>query len=321
MNKHIDKPTLLSVTKIWDQAEHNALTDLIEFQSSLFCCFREGKEHSGKAGDGSVRILKCNDLKTWTSVALLAKEGRDLRDPHFSLMPDGRLMLTMGGSIYGDEKLVACFPQVAFSLDGIHWSSIQQISLTNEWIWRITWYQGVGYGFSYKLTNPSNKEEPWILSLYKTPDGLSYTLLKEFEIQNHPNEATLRFLEDGTMVALLRRRGTALIGVSHPPYTEWNWSELDRRIGGPNFLVLSDGRMIAAGRDYREDTDDKLDYTEGNTALGSMTLSVYTPQLYLPSEGDNSYPGMVYKDGLLYLSYYSSHSGKAAIYFAVVGVG
>ena len=34
--------------------------------------------------------------------------------------------------------------------------------------------------------------------------------------------------------------------------------------------------------------------------------------------GDTSYPGMVWHDGLLWLSYYSSHEGKTAIYLARV---
>jgi hypothetical protein len=36
----------------------------------------------------------------------------------------------------------------------------------------------------------------------------------------------------------------------------------------------------------------------------------------LPSGGDTSYAGMVIHDGLLWLSYYSSHQGKTSIYLA-----
>ena len=42
--------------------------------------------------------------------------------------------------------------------------------------------------------------------------------------------------------------------------------------------------------------------------------------LELPSGGDTSYAGMVLKDGILWVSYYSSHEGKTSIYLAKVGI-
>jgi len=41
-----------------------------------------------------------------------------------------------------------------------------------------------------------------------------------------------------------------------------------------------------------------------------------TELVSLPSGGDNSYPGMVFHEGILLVSYYSSHEGKASIYLA-----
>jgi hypothetical protein len=49
-----------------------------------------------------------------------------------------------------------------------------------------------------------------------------------------------------------------------------------------------------------------------------MTRDSYKPALTLPSGGDTSYPGLAWHDGLLWMSYYSSHEGKAAIYLAKV---
>ena len=48
--------------------------------------------------------------------------------------------------------------------------------------------------------------------------------------------------------------------------------------------------------------------------MGRLSESGYEPLLTLPSGGDTSYPGLVWHDGLLWVSYYSSHEGKAAIY-------
>jgi len=42
--------------------------------------------------------------------------------------------------------------------------------------------------------------------------------------------------------------------------------------------------------------------------------------LEFPSGGDTSYPGMVFYDGILWVSYYSSHEEKTSIYLAKVKI-
>lgn len=306
-------PKLLSVSRIWDNAEHNAFTDLIEYQGAFFCSFRESDEHAG-GKDGSVRLLRSEDGASWDSVALLNKSGYDLRDPKFSIMPDGRLLLTLGGSLYNKTEYLGSNPFVAFSNNGIDWSDIQNVAMSKEWIWRVTWHQNFGYAVSYRLTDPSNIELPWILTLLQTQDGLNYTPITELDVPSYPSETTLRFQQDGTMVALTRRYGNGWIGTASFPYTTWSWSEIDSRLGGPNFLILPDDQMWAASRLYVLEGEELLTYT----ALGRMTHSSYTPELILPSGGDTSYPGLVYHKGILYVSYYSSHEGKSSIYLAQV---
>jgi hypothetical protein len=45
-----------------------------------------------------------------------------------------------------------------------------------------------------------------------------------------------------------------------------------------------------------------------------------TRLLKLPSGGDTSYPGLVWHEGMLYVSYYSGHEGKTSIYMAKLKV-
>jgi len=47
---------------------------------------------------------------------------------------------------------------------------------------------------------------------------------------------------------------------------------------------------------------------------------VLTPLVTLPSGGDTSYPGLVWHDGELWMSYYSSHEGKTSIYLARIAI-
>src|SRR5690554_6264444 len=79
------------VSKIWDKADHNAFTDLIRFNDAFYCTFREASGHVVNPGqeNGSIRVIKSPDGKEWKSVALLKKEGLDLRDPKLSIRPDG----------------------------------------------------------------------------------------------------------------------------------------------------------------------------------------------------------------------------------------
>ncbi|MBL7039687.1 MAG: exo-alpha-sialidase, partial [Pirellulaceae bacterium] len=83
---------LVEVRRIWDQARHNAFTDLIRFQDQWYCAFREGKSHV--CDTGKLRVLTSTDTQQWTSVALMAWDGGDVRDAKLSVAADGRLMLS-----------------------------------------------------------------------------------------------------------------------------------------------------------------------------------------------------------------------------------
>lgn len=305
--------SIQSVVKIWDKAEHNAFADLIFFQGSFFCAVREANEHAGGV-DGQIRILQSKDGKEWKPVALIELLGVDLRDPMLSEMPDGRLLLSMGGSRYDKEECLGRNPCAAFSTNGKDWSYVTVLDgLPNEWIWRVTWHNGEGYGCSY-WSDPNDSSVPWILKLFKTMDALNYIPITQLNIPNNPSEATVRFTSDGTMVALVRRQGPGWIGHAAAPYTEWKWFETEHRMGGPNFLILPDGKMWAGSRLLERVNDE----WHCQTALFSMSLNSYQPVVVFPSKGDTSYPGMVYRDGMLYMCYYSTHEEKTSIYFATI---
>ena len=85
-------------------------------------------------------------------------------------------------------------------------------------------------------------------------------------------------------------------------------------VGGPNFIQLPSGDWVAAGRFF--------DSGPPKTKLAWLDVekNEIKPVLELPSGGDSSYPGLVYRDGILWVSYYSSHEGKTNIYLAKVAV-
>lgn len=321
----VAQPEIIEVKKIWDVGNHNAFTDLIRFQDQWYCTFRESAAHVG--GDGAIRVIRSKDGKKWDSAAYITEKEIDLRDPKFSITPDGRLMIVAGGSVYhGGKVLLGRQPRVLFSKDGQNWTAPKRILGEGDWLWRVTWHKGTAWGISYipqarvqpdakAAANKGDAITPgpadWKLKLVKSNDGENFEVVKYLDVPGFANESTVRFLADDTMIAFVRRESgnrNGWIGSSRPPYTDWKWNEIGHRLGGPNFIVLDDGVMWAGTRDHRA--------KEAKMAIGRMTESKYNPEIVLPSGGDNSYPGLVMYQNELWVSYYSSHEGKTSIYLA-----
>ncbi|MBF0433389.1 MAG: hypothetical protein HQK83_19080 [Fibrobacteria bacterium] len=303
-----DKVELLSVKRIWGSAPHQAFTDLIRFKGKFFCTFREASAH--EAFDGKLRIIVSFDGNSWESVALLnSPSGTDLRDGKLSITPDNRLMLTCG-----DRSSSGFLSYVAYSEDGVQWGSLILIGQANEWLWRSTWHGDTVYSVGY-----STNSENWYLRLYKSGDDSNFIAVDTmYKTGVMINESTMLFLENDTAYCLSRTDSDvqhALLGISSPPYTSWDWKDLGLYLGGPDMILLPDGRFIAAGR-YRGTATSGW----GVTALLLLdpVQGKLTHLLSLPSSGDGSYPGLLWYDGLLWVSYYASHEGKTMIYLAKV---
>ena len=292
---------LLSVRKIWDQAPHNAFTDLLYANNAWWCTFREADEHGHVPA--SIRILRSADGVDWTSVAEIIEPGVDLRDPKLSLMPDGRLLLlTCANLLDAEGRYLTRSPRVSFSADGQNWSAPVKCLAEDHWLWRVTWHGGTGYSVS-KLGIGNNPRRGF---LYRTTDALTWDFVAEFILPDDiwmASETTVRIMPDETMVALIR---PDWIGVSDPPYRKWDFTRIEQSLGGPNFVVLPGEAMWACARGPGADG-------KASTVLALMTRSSYEPALVLPSGGDCSYAGMVWRDNVLWISYYSSHDDQSVI--------
>ena len=313
-------PDLIDVRRVWDAAPHNAFTDLIRHRGEWFMTFREGAGHL--SADGSIRVLSSKDGTNWTSAALLDVAGQDLRDSKLSVMPDGRLHLLACGANRKTNGGPAAVHQTmaAASANGRDWTELKAVADPNAWLWRLTWHGAKAYGISYD-TGKRSPEKPLFTSrLWSTKDGLNFAAFPQPLLTNgNPTEATLAFQEDGTALCLQRHDGPApshaLVGKAKPPYDAWTWQDLGMFFGGPHFIQIPDGRWIACGRIHGIDAKraPKTVVCELDLASGKLI-----PLLTLPSGGDTSYPGLVWHEGRLWVSYYSSHEGKTAIYLARV---
>lgn len=298
--------TLVEARRIWDAGPHNAFTDLVRFRDRWFCVFREGQGHVSP--DGALRVITSADGQTWESAALITSPDSDLRDAKITTTPDGRLMLCGAAALH--DRTVKSHQSLAwFSDDGYHWGDPHEIGDPDYWLWRVTWHRGKAYGIGYGCGR-----EPRHVRLYSSADGTRFqTVVPSLLEEHYPNETSIVFDGDRA-ICLLRRDGeskSGLLGFADPPYTKWQWRDLGVRIGGPHMLRLEDGRLVAAVRLYDGGARTSVCWIDPAAAR-------LTELLRLPSGGDTSYAGLAMHDGLLWVSYYSSHEGKTSIYLAKV---
>ncbi len=291
---------IVSVQKIWDAAPHNAFTDLIWHEGRWLCVFREGQKHVSP--DGALRVLSSKDGKAWASEALVTAKDSDLRDAKICRAPDGRLMLAGAGALHTPINGASHQSYVWFSQDGKDWGEAIPIGDPGYWLWRVTWHENIAYAVGYATGKKRTTR------LYRSTDGRKFdVLVPELFAQGYPNESSLLFLKDGTALCLMRRDDkeapAAMLGTAKAPYTDWTFRSTGTQIGGPQLISLPDGRIVVGGRDY-------LGKAKTNLWLLDPAAPKVTAIATFPSGGDTSYPGLVFREGLLSVSYYSSHEGR-----------
>lgn len=296
----------MEAVRIWDRAPYSAFTDLVHYGGRFLCAFREGATHHAEAGLGTLRLLGSTDGKAWETVAVIGRAGYDLRDPKFSVTPSGELMLTAGAVKPGVTGVDRVHTLAYFSRDAARWGEPVAIGEPGLWLWRVTWHGGKAYSVGYGRG---------LRRLFVSDDGRTFrTIVHDFANSEGGNEATLVFDRDGTAYCFLRRDTDTLgarWGISKAPYTDWEWKDLGRRVGSPHVMEAPDGRLIGVVR-YFEGNFRKVAVVEMDRKGGMRELAG------LPSSnGDSGYAGMVWRDGELWISYYSTHvARKTSIFVA-----
>jgi hypothetical protein len=198
------------------------------------------------------------------------------------------------------------------SHDGRTWSEAKAVGDPDVWLWRVRWVGDRAWGIGY-----STRSEDRFTRWYRSGNGTEYVpVISRLDVVGYANEHDFVELPDGRLVCLLRRDGnpgSAMIGLSDPPYDTWEWKDTGTGVGGPALIRLPDGRLLAAVRLYDGKVRTSLVWLD----TGKGTLKEF---LTLPSGGDTSYPGLVWNDETheLWIGYYSSHEGKTSIYMARV---
>jgi len=318
---------IVSVERIWDRAQHNAFTDILEHDNTLYCAFREGSGHIPGL-NGTIRVIARSRTRGgWQTVGLLDEPHVDLRDPKLSVTPDGRLMINMGASYYHGDKRLKIESRVCrsnfldsrsgFGSSRLRFDALQRVEFPKDiasdmdWLWRVTWHKGVAYGCLQQALHQR------VLHVIRSEDGVKWEHVATLDVPD-ANETTLRFAEDDTMIAMIRRDAKSgdsmgYLGTAKPPYTEWDLKASNKRFGGPNFVQLPGGKWLAGSRGHEKAVSTQLWWLDPKSAEVTEIVT-------LPSGGDTSYPGFFVdeQNGRVLMSYYSSHEGKSAIYLATL---
>jgi pimeloyl-ACP methyl ester carboxylesterase len=303
---------LESVSMIWNRGEHQAFTDLIRYRDQWVCAFREAPKHDGGIQGSKIIVLTSTDRETWTFNHEFDDPRGDVRDAKLSINPQGELVLLTAIQLFGATSADDSKHQsiAVFTNDLKHWGDPLDVLDDGYWLWGLSWNKADGYGYSIGY------RADYTAHLYRTRDGRRFERISESmdAVTNKPNESAIVFDGDYAF-CLLRAFGPAYIGTAQKPFKDWSWNRIDQPIGGPEMIQLPDGTLLGAGRLYLPDKIRATSLFKVDPHRGTIR-----ELLRLPSGGDTSYPGLVYHNGILYLSYYSSHEGKTSIYFATVSI-
>lgn len=327
MNKGLDngsdalnQSNEIEIKKVYgDGSTYCAFTSLVKRDGFYYIAFRESMMHVGPGDYGAIKIIRSDDLENWNVVANIKAKEIDLRDPCLCIMKDGRILLTCGARMLVDNRYVTRTYYSKENSDG-SFPNVKKCLLPEltgaklcEWLWRLTWKDDIGYGFCYKQDEVGGK---FALSLLKTEDGESFQHVAEMNLLGMPSEAKIQILEDKSMLAIVRNDDSSApfgyIGRSFPPYTQWDWKQLDIYIAGEDFIV--DGEKIILCTRTRYNVADRTCIFIGDLN-GNFRWNYILPSR--KEGGDTSYGGIVDAGEEYIISYYTKiYSLMPSIYLA-----
>jgi hypothetical protein len=317
-----------NIRRAFHNGEHNAFTDLVRWKGKFWLAFRSSPVGHGVNSNSSVIILSSDDANTWRQVNQFSVAERDTRDPHFLIFGD-KLFVYTGTAHVGKEgkrftDWNAHLGYAIWTSDGSAWANPRALEGTyGHYIWRAAAHGGKAYlcARRWHEHNVGPDYSTMEAALLESDDGLRWRFVSLFQ-ETMGNETAFRFELDGSLIAVSRSgpKGASGSVLSHsrPPYQEWTRQELEGYIGGPALARWGE-RMVVGGR--------RITPQGPRTTLLWLDKTKLQAFAELPSDGDNSYPGLVELDGgRLLVSWYSSHEkgtdGKpiTAIYLAELAI-
>lgn len=295
---------------------HNSNTDLIYWRDHFYLVHAQSPYHMGNTNSRLV-VRRSADARTWEKVAELQVPGEDIRDPKLAAINDQLFLYALQNSNFEPEPFGTV---LSTSVDGSNWTALEPIEPQGWLLWRPKTYDGeTWYATAYWHEHGKS-------ALLKSSDGRAWEFVSTIHEGDRNDETALEFLPDGRMLATARLEGAdrawhqgsknaaTLLAWADPPYTAWTKTRSQTsRLDGPA-LFAYDGQVYAAGRFDPEGLERWFGMSSvlgrKRTALYRVTPDELVRLTDLPSSGDTSYPGVVLKDGDLYISYYTNNTTR-----------
>jgi len=317
-----------NVRRVFHNGEHNAFTDMCWYRGRIWLTFRSCPDGHMVHPTSRILILSSGDGgATWDQQHEFRVPLRDTRDPHFLVFRD-RLFVYTGTWYSGKTTLPRDqydlnlhLGYAVFSDDGDLWSEPQMLEGTfGHYIWRAAVFGDRVYlcgrrkpGFEVLARGEGRRVESLML---ESEDGLIWNSCAVFQAVNG-DETAFRFESDGRGIGIARAGGGGTAGLLRcsAPGQPWTRTDLGVAIGGP-LLSRWQGNDVVGGRRM-------IAGQPSRTQLWWLQQDGLRPLAELPSDGDNSYPGLVtLTSGNALVSWYSSHEADStgqritAIYLA-----
>ncbi len=306
----IDLVSAAEVT-VWNEAPHNAFTDLIHFNNIYYCVFREGSSHDSY--DGKIRIVRSMDGETWESFSLISLKDKDLRDPHFFIDNNDSLSIATNARNNNNS-----YENIVYKLQNINFS---QVNVDNDyWLWSFSKFRDTLYSMGYNTKQTCfntfvNSAKSKIMLFNNTdPECTSFGKVAVENLTTSsfecPCEAAMTFTTDSNLITIVRDekiQKASHIGRSKFPFSYLQWQEFPYFVRGPKLALLPDGKLFLAAASM-------FDYDRTYYAIiNPKDFSVEKIRVF-PSGGDTGYPGVIIEGNTALISYYSSHEGNARVY-------
>jgi hypothetical protein len=304
--------------EIWNVVEnqnHNFNTDLIFWDKYFYMIYQHSKTHFFD-NNSKLVIIRSKDCRKWENMSEIKYENQEFRDPKLVIINNKLFLYALKNVNYDPEPYQTFY---STSKDGYKWSSFKVVEPKGYLFWKPktldgrTWY------------NTAYWHEHGKSILLKSTDGIKWEFISEIYEGETNDETALEFLQDGKMIITARleakpgwhsgsKNASTLISQSDFPYTYWNSKRSYlARFDGPALLNINNN-LIGAGRFDPDGRDHWYGIASIFSRKRTALYLIRNQRLFLitelPSCGDTSYPGMVVKDGYLYISYYTNETEK-----------
>jgi len=316
-NTRPDLSLPLTTTVVVNDGLHNAFTDLVVWREALWMAFIASPSHFASRRSRVV-VMRSLDGRQWQECARLDGNGEDIRDPKLAVVQNQLFLYALHNKSYDPQPYQTI---CSHSQDGANWHPLEFVH-PGGWLLGkpksldgATWYV------------PAHRIGDRRVVLLRSQSPTSWDIQATIHQGEQVDETAIEILPDGRMVAVTRLEVGAslfghpecatLISEAYPPYQTWKLITRSRvtRLDGP-CLFQYNGRLLAVGR-YQPQPGAPFHlqgsvlsrkrtslFLVGDHELGLMHL------FNLPACGDTAYAGAVQHNGMLYLSYYTSDTGK-----------